>query len=129
MIVKKKRVVSAASLANLRPAWKKGDPSPNPAGCSSKSILYQRVLMAVSADFEIHGAEAFNRLREDNLPKWFDVVMALLPKEVEIDHFSGSSHRSATKSELAEFFRKSIGRSEETVIEGVSAEQIKNDMP
>ena len=69
------------SLANLKP-MKPGE-TLNPGGkpVNSRNRLQGKFLRAIADDFELHGLEALQRMREEKPERYIECIAALMPKE------------------------------------------------
>ena len=92
--------MSANSLANLRPA-KKGEcrnPGGKPVG--ARTALSNTFLKTLRADFDKHGKEAIERVREENPAIYVKIIADILPKleesqvNVDVNQQQLIEHRS-----------------------------------
>lgn len=75
------------SPKNLKPAWKVGQPSPNPGGkpIGARNRVTKKFLENLADDFEAHGKDAIIAARESDPMGYVKAIVALLPKEYTIE--------------------------------------------
>ena len=106
--------VTARKHRGLAPAWKPGE-SGNPAGRpkGARNKLGEEFIQSLYADYQTHGAQVIERVREERPHEYLKVVASLLPKQLEIKEarFDGISDEELAALIVAA--RSALGLAEE----------------
>lgn len=88
----------------LAPAWKAGQ-SGNPAGRpkGARSKLGEAFLDAMLADFEQHGSDVIERVRDEKPEQYLRVVASLLPRDLNVTQ---DKYEHLSDAELVERIRQ-----------------------
>lgn len=71
--------------------WKPGESgNPNGRPKGSRNKLSEAFLKALADDFETHGVDAIQKLREESKDKYCNVIAKLMPKLMELSGPDGS---------------------------------------
>jgi hypothetical protein len=94
--------------------WKPGQ-SGNPAGRpkGARNKLGEEFIQSLYADYQVHGAQVIERVREERPHEYLKVVASLLPKQLEIKEapFDGISDEELAALIVAA--RSALGLAEE----------------
>jgi hypothetical protein len=89
----------ARSLANLAPPWQPGQ-SGNPLGRPKgiKNEINREFLLAVQADFHVHGSATLRKMRTKNPARYIEMIARLLPREHSVDEDQADSFIEVLKA-------------------------------
>lgn len=89
-----------------QPPWKPGQ-SGNPAGRpkGARSKLGEDFLKKLQADFEEHGKEVIEKVRQEKPDAYLKVVASILPKEINVKDDDAASNKEQRDAAIAAYMR------------------------